>query len=331
MNSQATKKIKTNTSVNIWLRILKTMFLGRLTEERLVRLYHQGKIFGGVYTGIGQEAIGAVSAHIGTPDDLYAPAIRNVTVHLGRGTKVLDVFRQYLGRVTGPTRGRDGNVHYGEMDKGVFAMVSHMGAMLSVLVGGVMARRRLGKSTMGFAYIGDGASSTGDFHEALNFASVFDVPILFMIENNHYAYSTPKEFQYRCQSLVEKACGYGMEGLEVDGNDVIKLYDQIKIILGKIRKNNRPVLIVCDTMRMRGHGEHDDASYVPKELLQKYKEKDPIHLLKKYLLNNDFACEQDLKKLEKECLDEINQSYKKALSEPMPSPDDLLEGVYAED
>ena len=187
MNSQATKKIKTNTAVNIWLRILKTMFLGRLTEERLVRLYHQGKIFGGVYTGIGQEAIGAVSAHIGTPDDLYAPAIRNVTVHLGRGTKVLDVFRQYLGRVTGPTRGRDGNVHYGEMDKGVFAMVSHMGAMLSVLVGGVMARRRLGKSTMGFAYIGDGASSTGDFHEALNFASVFDVPILFMIENNHYA------------------------------------------------------------------------------------------------------------------------------------------------
>ena len=115
-------------------------------------------------------------------------------------------------------------------------MVSHMGAMLPVLAGGVMAKRRLGKSTVGFAYIGDGASSTGDFHEALNFASVFDVPILFMIENNHYAYSTPKKFQYRCRSLVEKACGYGMEGFEVDGNDVIKLYDQIKMVLGEYVK-----------------------------------------------------------------------------------------------
>lgn len=322
------KVVKSINKVVLW-DILRTMLYARYTEERLIRLYHQGKIFGGVYTGIGQEAMGAATAWLGGRDDLYAPSIRDITVHLGRGATVLDVFRQYLGRVTGPTKGRDGNVHYGNINKGVFAMISHLGSMISVLVGGVMARRKKGLNTVGFGYIGDGASSTGDFHEAVNFASVFDVPCIFLIEDNKYAYSTPTRFQYRCKNLVERARGYGIEGIKMDGNDAIRLYAKLRNILQDIRERPRPVLVVCETMRMRGHGEHDDASYVPRKLLKNYSKKDPIVLFKKSALGAKVMKQKDISALEEECLEEVNQAYRQALSEPAPSPETLLDGVYA--
>ena len=250
--------------------------LARLAEERLVRLYHQGRIFGGVYTGIGQEAIGAATTLACGDHDLFAPCIRNMTVHLGRGQSVLNIFRQYLGRVTGPTRGRDGNVHHGNLARGVYAMISHLGAMLPVVTGAVMAARRLGRDAIGIAYIGDGATSTGDFHEAVNFAAVFDAPVIFLIENNKYAYSTPNSRQYRCEHLVDRAKGYGIEGISADGNDAVALHLLTRELVADLRRKPRAVLIECDTMRMRGHGEHDDFSYVPRELLEEYAKRDPI-------------------------------------------------------
>ena len=260
----------------VWLDLLRCMIRSRKIEERLIRLYHQGKIIGGCYTGIGQEAVGAATALASGPDDLFSPLTRDLTVHLGRGTTTLETFRHWLGRATGVTRGRDGNVHHGDPRLGVYPMISHLGAMLPVVAGGIMARRRRGLDAVGFCYIGDGATSTGDFHEGVNFAAVFDVPVLFVIENNKYAYSTPISRQYRCERLIDRAPGYGMQGYSADGNDAIEMFLLTKKILAEIRHAPRPVMIECDTLRMRGHGEHDDASYVPADLKAKYAARDPI-------------------------------------------------------
>lgn len=313
-----------------WQRVVRCMWRARLTEERLVRLYHQGRIFGGVYTGIGQEAIGAATACAGGPDDLFAPCIRDMTVHLARGISVLDIFRQYLGRATGPTRGRDGNVHYGDLAKGVFTMISHLGAMLSVITGGVMARRRLGRPTIGMAYLGDGATSTGDFHEAINFAAVFDVPVIFVIENNKFAYSTPTERQYRCARLSDRAIGYGIEGITTDGNDVVALHRLALRLANDIRERPRPILLECDTMRMRGHGEHDDCSYVPRQLLEEYAERDPLTVARRRLATEGLLSEADFDRIREEVRAEVETAYHQALSEPAPDPASLLHGVYAD-
>ena len=313
----------------VWIDILRCMMLARLTEERLVRLYHQGRIFGGVYTGIGQEAIGAATALACGTHDLFAPFTRNMTVHIGRGEPVLNIFRQYLGRVTGPMRGRDGNVHYGDLSHGVYAMISHLGAMMPVVTGGVMAARRLGRDAVGIAYVGDGATSTGDFHEAVNFAAVFDVPVIFLIENNKYAYSTPNAIQYRCEHLVDRAKGYGIEGISADGNDAVSLYLLTRELVADLRRKPRAVLMECDTMRMRGHGEHDDAAYVPRELLERYAKRDPIRMCWEKLVDAKIATREELDRLEHGCREEVNSAYHQALSEPPPDPSTLMEGVYA--
>ncbi|MDA1043688.1 MAG: thiamine pyrophosphate-dependent dehydrogenase E1 component subunit alpha [Verrucomicrobia bacterium] len=311
------------------LSILEWMMLSRATEERLIRLYHQGQIQGGVYVGIGQEAISACSVAAGAKQDLYAPCIRNMAIHIGRGETLRNVFRQWLGRVDGPTRGRDGNVHFGNMDHGVYAMISHLGAMISVVTGGVMARRRSGQNCVGFAHVGDGASSTGDFHEAVNFAAVRNVPIVILIENNHYAYSTPTKDQYRCEKLADRAIGYGIDGHSADGNDAASLYPLLQHIVEDIRVNPRPVLVDCDTMRMRGHGEHDDFFYAPKELLEEYGKRDPIAQLRKHLRDNGLLSEGDSVRLEAAVTEQVTAAYKEALEDPLPNPATLMDGVYA--
>ncbi|MCX7006299.1 MAG: thiamine pyrophosphate-dependent dehydrogenase E1 component subunit alpha [Kiritimatiellaeota bacterium] len=231
----------------------------------------------------------------------------------------MDIFRQFLGRVTGPTHGRDGNIHHGELHRGVYAMISHLGAMLPVVTGGVMARRRLGRPAVGFAY----------FHEAVNFAAVFDVPVIFVVENNQFAYSTPNAHQFRCKSLVDRAVGYGIQGVAADGNDVLALRATVATLVAEIRTAPRPVLLVCETMRMRGHGEHDDASYVPRELLAAWEKRCPILMLRQKLLAAQLATETELDALDAAVQAEINEAYQQALSDPLPNPATLLEGVYA--
>jgi pyruvate dehydrogenase E1 component alpha subunit len=305
------------------------MLRARRAEERLIRLYHQGKVYGGVYTGTGHEGIGAATALAGGPRDLFAPCIRDLTVHLARGESLLNVFRQWLARRTGPTRGRDGNVHHGSLENGVFAMISHLGAMLSVLVGGVMARRHLGEDSIGMCYLGDGASSSGDFHEALNFAAVRGVPVLFFIENNRYAYSTPTALQYKCESLVFRAPGYGMDGHQVDGNDAVALHELTRQLADDIRGRPRPILVECMTMRMRGHGEHDDFSYVPRELLAEYAARDPIDVAIRRLKERGAITDAQVDAVQAEVRAEVDAAYTRALSEPAPDPATLLDGVYA--
>lgn len=311
--------------------MFRALLLARKIDERLIRLYHHAKIYGGVYTGIGHEAIGAAAAVAGGADDLYAPLIRDLAVHTGRGETARNIFRQWLARAEGPTRGRDGNVHFGNLKNGVYTMISHLGAMLPVLVGAVMARRRQGRSCVGFGFIGDGGTSTGDFHEAVNFAAVFDVPVLFIVENNHYAYSTPTRLQFRCKSLADKAIGYGMEGLRVDGNDAVALLRTFRALSEDIREHPRPVLIECDTMRMRGHGEHDDFSYVPRDLLARYAARDPVRVARERLLSEGLLTCSDLETIETEVAADVESSYLDALRDPPPDPATLINGIYADD
>lgn len=310
--------------------MLHTMLRARLTDERLSRLYKQGAIKGGVYSSIGQEAIGAATTAAAEPQDLFAPLIRNMAVHIGRGETTLDVFRQWLAREKSPTRGRDGNIHYGTARHGVYAMISHLGAMIPVVVGGVMARRMQGIPTVGFAYIGDGGTSTGDFHEATNFAAVFDVPLIIVIESNKYAYSTPSSGQYRCAKLIDRAPGYGIEGFSVDGNDALELYRLCRRLVDELRATPRTVMIECDTMRMRGHGEHDDFYYVPEELLERYRKRDPIAVASQRFVKEQLLSAAEIQALTKACQAEIDHAYHTAMQEPPPNVDTLLEGVYAD-
>lgn len=316
--------------VDVWKALLGTLFRCRKTEERLIRLYHQAKIYGGVYTGVGQEAMGAAAAHAGGAQDLYVPLIRDLSVHYGRGETPRNVFRQWLARADGPTRGRDGNVHFGNPAHGVYAMISHLGAMLPVVVGGVLARRFKGEDTVGFGFIGDGGTSTGDFHEAVNFAAVREAPVIFVIENNQYAYSTPTRDQYRCEHLVDKAIGYGLEGFRRDGNDAVGLLLFFRDLVADLRAKPRPVLVECDTLRMRGHGEHDDSSYVPKELLAEYAARDPIKVAREKLAAHGLLAPAEQDALERAVAAEVDEAYQRALQDAPPDPRTLEEGVYAD-
>jgi TPP-dependent pyruvate/acetoin dehydrogenase alpha subunit len=313
------------------IEVYRAMVTSRKIEERMIRLYHQGRVYGGVYTGIGEEAAGAAAAVAAGPDDLLAPCIRNLSLHVGRGATPLEVFRQFLARPRGPTRGRDGNVHFGDLRRGVYHMISHLGAMLPVLVGAVMARRRQGRDSVGFAFIGDGGTSTGDFHEAVNFSAVFEVPVVVVIQNNQYAYSTPTAHQYRCRALADKAAGYGIEGHRADGNDALGLWELLAGLAADLRRRPRTVLVECETLRMRGHGEHDDFSYIPKELLAEYAARDPLRLAAGRLTAAGIAGAETLAALEAEVAAAVDSSYREALEEAPPDPNTLLEGVYAND
>ena len=326
INSSKVKAV----DVSVWNALLRTLFRCRKTEERLIRLYHQAKIYGGVYTGVGQEAMGAATAHAGGARDLYAPLIRDLSVHYGRGETPRNVFRQWLARADGPTRGRDGNVHFGNAANGVYAMISHLGAMLPVVVGGVMARRLKGEEVVGFGFIGDGGTSTGDFHEAVNFAAVREAPVVFVMENNKYAYSTPSRDQYRCARLADKAAGYGVEGHAVDGNDVVGLYLFFRDLAADLRARPRAVLVDCDTLRMRGHGEHDDSSYVPKDLLAEYTARDPLRVAREQLVAAGVLTDAAVEELQRGVAAEIDEAYQRALQDGAPDPRSLEEGVYAD-
>jgi len=306
------------------------MIQARRVDESLIKLCRQGRLRGSAFAGIGQEAISAAVAVASKPDDLFAPCIRNLPLHLGRGETPLGIFRQALGRAKSPTGGRDGNVHHGRLENGVYAMISHLGSMVSVVAGGIMAKRRLGKATVGVAFVGDGSTSTGDFHEAVNFSAVFKVPLLVIIENNHYAYSTPTTQQYRCHRLIDRAAGYGIEGISADGNNPADIYVTVRDILDDIRANPRTVMLEADTMRMRGHGEHDDFRYVPEELLQVYRRRDPIQMGIRGLQSANLLSDDQLHAMENDIASEIDRAVRQALSEEEPQAESLAQGVYCD-
>lgn len=249
-------------------RAARAMIMARTLEDKLRSLYKAGQIVGGVYLGRGQEALsGVLGTQLEQGKDVFAPLIRDQAGRTGFGEELTDVTRTYLGSVEGPMRGRDGNIHRGRPEKGMPAMISHLGASISVIAGMLLAKRLKGEleGVVGAASLGDGATSTGAFHEGINVAAVEQLPMVIVVANNQYAYSTPNDRQFS-GNLIDRAAGYGVKGWEVEGNDLADCLTQIKGAVDEARAGKGPQLVVANLLRLSGHGEHDDGAYVSGEL-----------------------------------------------------------------
>jgi pyruvate dehydrogenase E1 component alpha subunit len=314
----------------ILLDMLYYMSLAREMETRIERkLYRQGKILGGVYVGRGQEAIAVGSSIQLEPEDCVCPSHRDMGAFLIRGFSPRSIFAQYLGRKTGPTCGKDGNMHMGDMSKGVVSFVSMLADSVPVAVGIGMAYKMQHRKNVVLCYFGEGATSRGDWHEGLNLAAVQKVPVVYICNNNQYAYSTPLEKQMAVASVADRAQAYGMPGVSIDGNDVLAVYEATRPAIVRARAGEGPSLIECRTFRMTGHSAHDDADYVPKEQFEEWKKKDPIQRFEARLLMDQIATESELKELAVRISQEVDDALALAESDPYPEPPETLEGVYA--
>jgi len=287
----------------------------RYIENRMLLLLRQGKI-SKWFSGIGQEAIAVGSTFALNDDDIIFPMHRNLGVFTTRNINLDKLFSQLFGKEGGFTKGRDRTFHFGHMENNIVGMISHLAAMLPVACGLALSYKLKKEKKIALAYIGDGATSEGDFHEAINLASVWELPVIFLIENNGYGLSTPTSEQYKCENLADRALGYGIEGKVVDGNNVVEVYDTIRKYAAKIRKKNMPVIIEAKTFRMRGHEEASGVKYVPEKLFKNWAKKDPLKLFEKYLrqkkiLNNSVK-DNILKKIEKTILPKIEGALNKS-------------------
>jgi pyruvate dehydrogenase E1 component alpha subunit len=311
-------------------RLFEGMVLMRAVEDRLVTLYRQGELPGSVYTGHGHEGIAVGTAAAVRPDDVMAPLHRDVGAQLWRGLQPREVFATYMGKATSPTGGRDGSLHYGRLDLNIINPISMIPDNYPVVTGAAFAARYRGSDALGIAYCGDGATSRGDFHEALNIAAVMRLPVIFIVENNQYAYSTPLSEQMATTSIASRAEGYGMVGERVDGNDVVAVYDATSRAAGRARAREGPTLLECVTMRMHGHAEHDPADYVPKELFDTWALRDPIELFEARLLDAGVLTADDAGVIKDAARRRVRDEVARAREDPMPDPSTVEEGVYAD-
>jgi pyruvate dehydrogenase E1 component alpha subunit len=310
-------------------RLLYYLELMREIEDRIeLKLYRQGKILGGCYTGRGQEAIPVGSAILAEKDDWLCPTHRDMGAFLVRGMEPRRIFAQYLGRAAGPTRGRDGNMHMGDLGLHLVPIISSIGASVPVAGGIALALRYRGLPNVVFSYFGDGATSRGDWHEGVNFAAVQKLPIVYLCNNNQYAYSTPLSKQMAIENIADRAAGYGLPAEIIDGNDVIAVYQATRRALSHVRGGGGPYLIECKTFRMTGHSAHDPADYVPRALFEEWSRRDPILMLQKHMVERTWATEVDFKKLHARILAEVDEAAEWALNSPYPDAATLKEHVY---
>ena len=297
------------------------MLLARLAEERVANLYRGGKITGGVFLGKGQEALSAAAGMALREGDVFAPLIRDQAGRFAFGESILDFMRTYLGSRLGPMRGRDGNIHRGRPAKGQYAMISHLGAMIPTVAGALMARRFRGeKNGVGLTCIGDGGTSTGAFHEGVNLAAVERLPLVVVVANNQYAYSTPNDRQFACADLVEKAAGYGIDGHSVDGTDLAACLDVMGEAVARARKGGGPQLVVGALLRLVGHGEHDDGQYVDPTLRESPLGQDCLALAEQHILDSGWADALTLAQWRDEATRQIEEAVETTLREPLPDP-----------
>jgi TPP-dependent pyruvate/acetoin dehydrogenase alpha subunit len=313
------------------LALYHYMKLTRLVEGRLGNLYRQGKVVGGLYSSLGQEATAVGTAYALAPQDMMGPLIRNLGSMLVRGVEPREVMMQYMAKNDSPTGGKDGNTHFGDLARGLIAPISMLGAVIPVMAGVALAGRMQGKDLVALTYIGDGGTSTGDFHEGLNLAAVLNVPLVLIVENNGWAYSTPTSRQMRIKDIAVRAAAYGIPGEVVDGNDVLAVYEATRRAVERARGGGGPSLIEAKTFRMKGHAEHDDAGYVPKEQFEEWRQKDPIARFERHLLGNGLAVQEDLDRIVQEIDRALDAEVDFALASPMPPPERAFEGVYAEE
>ncbi len=306
---------------DLYAKAYRTMLLARVLDDKFASLYRMGKIHGGVFLGRGQEALSAAMGLSLVEGDIFAPLIRDGAGRLAFGEPVLDAIRTYLGSALGPMRGRDGNIHRGRPKEGLLVMISHLGAMISVVNGTLLAHRFRGvKGTVGMASIGDGGTSTGAFHEAVNQAAVEKLPLVLVVANNQYAYSTPNDRQFACESLIDKAVGYGIEGHSVDGTDLGACLKTVGDAVAKARAGGGPQMVEARLLRLCGHGEHDDGSYVDAKLKTSALGKDCLKIAEEHLRSQGWADDQTLAGWRAETVHLVEESVAKVQREPGPDP-----------
>ena len=311
--------------------LYRFMLTNRLLEERLVNLYRQGKIVGGLYRSLGQEATSVGAAAALEDGDLLMPLIRNLGATLVRGMRPRELFAQHMGRATAPARGRDGILHFSVPSKGIYAPSGMLGTALPVLAGMCLADRMSGKRTVGLTFIGDGGTSIGAFHEGLNFAAVQRLPVVVIVEFNGWAYSTPYSKQCAAANLADKAVGYGLPSEIVDGNDVLEVWAAARRAVERAKTGGGPTLVECKTYRMKGHAEHDAQTYVDTAELEEWRRRDPIARFERRLEDAGVLSEFERHQIAHAIAAELDQDLAAAEAAPFPDRATLLMGVYADD
>jgi pyruvate dehydrogenase E1 component alpha subunit/2-oxoisovalerate dehydrogenase E1 component alpha subunit len=309
--------------------IYRLLRLNRSVEERLVHLYRQGKIVGGLYRSLGQEATSVGSAFALERGDILGPLIRNLGSVLAMGIAPREIFTQFLARGNSPTGGKEGILHFGRPEEGLVSPISMLGTLIPVMAGIALAGRMQGKNIVAMTFIGDGGTSTGPFHEGLNFAAVQRLPLVVVAENNGWAYSTPFRKQTAARSLADRAIGYGIPAETIDGNDVEAVYAASRRAVERARSGGGPTLLEAKTYRMKGHAEHDGQGYVPKDELEDWSRRDPIDLYARSLLSTAVATAETLAEIDERISHQMDQDVAHALASPAPIPENALTGVYA--
>lgn len=302
------------------LQLYKNILTPRMIEEKMLLLLRQGRI-AKWFSGIGQEAISVGVATALNSDEFILPMHRNLGVFTTRGIPMNRLFSQFQGKPSGFTQGRDRSFHFGTQEYHIVGMISHLGPQLGVADGIALANKLRADKKVTVVFSGDGGASEGDFHESINTAAVWDLPVIFVIENNGYGLSTPSNEQFRCKSFADKAIGYGIEGVTVDGNNVLKVYETVKNLAESIRENPRPVLLECVTFRMRGHEEASGTKYVPKELFDVWGRKDPVNNFEKFLIDEGVLTEEIIAEIRAAIKHDIEQGLEKTFAETLPPPD----------
>lgn len=312
------------------LRMYRLMRLTRQFDQGIIRLYRQNKMIGGAYSGWGNEATSVGSAYALESHDYLYPMHRDIGAHFTKGQSAKVLMLNHLAKGEGPTRGVDGTGHYYDKKLRIVGNISHLAAMIPQAVGTSLASVKKKENAVVLNYIGDGGMNVGEFHEGLNMAAVWKLPFILIVENNQYAYSTPTSLQYACESPVDRAEGYGIPGVKVDGTDVLEVYRVCKEAVDRARKGEGPTLIESVTMRMRGHAEHDGHEYYPKGLLEKWEKKDPIAQFEKLLLKEKVLTAKMIADIEKDTRAEIDEAIEYADKAPYAPGDQAATWVYAE-
>lgn len=320
----ATQSASNQSLMEKYLKCYRHMVRSRVLEDKLASLYRAGgRIVGGVYVGRGQEAFSAaLGGQLTKGIDIFAGLIRDQAGKLAFGELMLDATRTYLGSALGPMRGRDGNIHRGRPKEGMPAMISHLGSMVSVVAGMLMARRLQGRlgDAIGATSIGDGGTSTGAFHEGLNMAAVEKLPLIIAVANNQFAYSTPNNRQFACDSLVDRAKGYGVEGYEVDGTDLNACIEVFNTAVNRARAGHGPQMIVGSLLRLSGHGEHDDASYIPEKMRQTSEGRDCLAVAEQQLRDQQWLSDDEIMAVREEAQLEVEKAIAQTSREKSPDP-----------
>jgi TPP-dependent pyruvate/acetoin dehydrogenase alpha subunit len=315
------------------IAIYRYMLLNRKMETALENLYKQGKVVGGVYFGLGQEACSCASSYALGQDDWFAPMLRNQGSLLVRGFSVADIMMQYMAKAGSPTRGRNASSHFGDIEKrNTVSPTSMLGDLIPVMAGVALGARLQGRNLAVLTHIGDGGQSTGVTYEGINFAAVQKLGLVLMVETNLWAYSSPAEVQYRCADLAERAIAYGIPGLIVDGTDACQVYDAAHEAVERAHRGEGPTLIEAKMMRMKGHAIHDAAAYVPQEMFDFWKKRDPIARFANYLVKEKkWLSAKENEMLIAEVEEEIEADREIAENSPMPAPESAEGGVFCED